>query len=175
MRAGVGIAVGRGARGPRHPCAGQSHRPAGRAARAAGGPRQDRADSSLLGRFAWPSSGPYAASKGAVELISEALALEPAPTGVTVTVIEPGTFVTEFASSLRVVAPDEVYEPTVGAFLTTFTGLPPEAFGDPEAVADAIMAVFADAVEHIRASPKARPAELDRRESFPGATTARGA
>jgi short-subunit dehydrogenase len=135
--------------------------------------------SSLLGQFAWPSSGLYAASKAAVELISEALAHELAPAGVKVTVIEPGTFATEFATSLTVVAPDEVYAPTVGKFLSDFSALPPQAFGDPDRVADAIMAVVAldepplrlavgaDAIEHIRASLRSRLAELERWESFP--------
>ncbi|MFE5813313.1 SDR family NAD(P)-dependent oxidoreductase [Streptomyces sp. NPDC056479] len=134
--------------------------------------------SSLIGQFAWPSSGLYAASKGAVELISEALAHELAPTGAKVTIIEPGTFATEFATSLRVVAPDDVYMPTVGKFLTDFSELPPEAFGDPEAVANAIMdvttmeepplrlAVGDDAVEGIRASLRSRLAELESWESF---------
>ncbi|CAG7658484.1 SDR family NAD(P)-dependent oxidoreductase [Actinacidiphila bryophytorum] len=135
--------------------------------------------SSLIGQFAWPSAGLYAASKAAVELFSEALAQELAPTGVKVTINEPGVFATEFASSLHVVAPDEVYAPTVGAFLAHFAALPPEAFGDPAAVADAIMAVSAletpplrlavgaDAVEHIRASLQARLDELARWASFP--------
>lgn len=136
--------------------------------------------SSLIGQFAWPSSGLYAASKGAVELISEALAHELAPTGVKVTLIEPGTFATEFAASLTVVAPDDVYAPTVGKFLGDFAALPPQAFGDPESVAEAIMAVVsldepplrlavgADAIENIRASLRSRLEELERWESFPG-------
>jgi NAD(P)-dependent dehydrogenase (short-subunit alcohol dehydrogenase family) len=115
-----------------------------------------------------------------VELISEALAHELAPTGVKVTIVEPGTFATEFATNLSVVLPDEVYAPTVGKFLQDFSELPPEAFGDPEAVADAVMAVTAleepplrlavgaDAIENIRASLRSRLAELDRWESFPG-------
>ncbi|MGA6228192.1 SDR family NAD(P)-dependent oxidoreductase, partial [Streptomyces umbrinus] len=135
--------------------------------------------SSLIGQFAWPSSGLYSASKGAVELINEALAHELAPTGVKVTIIEPGTFATEFSTSLHVVAPNDVYLPTVGQFLTDFAALPPQAFGDPDTVADAIMAVAelddpplrlavgADAVEHIRASLRSRLAELDRWEHFP--------
>ena len=135
--------------------------------------------SSLIGQFAWPSSGLYAASKGAVELISEALAHELAPTGVKVTIIEPGTFATEFFGSVRVVEPNDVYLPTVGKFLEDVSALPPEAVGDPEAVADAIMAVAAleepplrlavgaDAIEGIRASLRSRLAELDRWESFP--------
>jgi len=135
--------------------------------------------SSLIGQFAWPSSGLYAASKGAVELISEALAHELAPTGVKVTIIEPGTFATEFFGSVRVVEPNDVYLPTVGKFLEDVSALPPEAVGDPESVADAIMAVAAleepplrlavgaDAIEGIRASLRSRLAELDRWESFP--------
>ncbi|MFJ4466975.1 SDR family NAD(P)-dependent oxidoreductase [Streptomyces sp. NPDC089424] len=132
--------------------------------------------SSLLGQFAWPSSGLYSATKGAVELLSEALAHELAPTGVKVTVVEPGTFATEFAGNLRVVSPADVYAPTVGKFLSDFAQLPPEAFGDPGTVADAVMtvaaldepplrlAVGADAVDHIRASLVSRLAELDRWE-----------
>ncbi|MFF2525063.1 SDR family NAD(P)-dependent oxidoreductase [Streptomyces liangshanensis] len=135
--------------------------------------------SSLIGQFSWPSTGVYAATKGAVELISEALAHEVAPTGVKVTIIEPGTHATEFWSDkLNVVAPSEAYAPTVGKFLTDFTSQPPEAFGDPNAVADAILAVStldepplrlavgADAVENIRASLTSRLAELERWESL---------
>ncbi|MFE4831244.1 SDR family NAD(P)-dependent oxidoreductase [Streptomyces sp. NPDC056672] len=134
--------------------------------------------SSLIGQFAWPSSGLYAASKGAVELISEALAHELAPTGVKVTIIEPGTFATEFAANLKVILPNDAYAPTVGKFLNDFSQLPPEAFGDPNAVADAIMtvaalrepplrlAVGADAVENIRASLRSRLEELDRWETL---------
>ncbi len=53
-----------------------------------------------------------------------------APAGVQVTIVEPGTFATDFASTAHVVAPDEVYAPTVGEFLTGFAALPPSAFGD---------------------------------------------
>ncbi|KUN25063.1 hypothetical protein AQJ23_16950 [Streptomyces antibioticus] len=134
--------------------------------------------SSLIGQFAWPSSGLYAASKGAVELISEALAHEVKPAGVKVTIIEPGTFGTEFGANLHVVPPTDVYAPTVGKFLTDFSALPAEAFGDPRAVADAIMsvacldepplrlAVGADAVQHIRASLQSRLDELNRWEAL---------
>ncbi|SEG42533.1 Short-chain dehydrogenase [Actinacidiphila yanglinensis] len=134
--------------------------------------------SSLFGQFAPPSAGLYAAAKGAVELIGEALAHELAPTGAKVTVVEPGVFATEFATSLRVVPPGAAYAPTVGAFLNDFAARPPESFGSPRDVADAIMAVVAmaepplrlavghDAVEGIRASLRSRLAELDRWESF---------
>ncbi|MCY1144199.1 SDR family NAD(P)-dependent oxidoreductase [Actinoplanes sp. Pm04-4] len=129
--------------------------------------------SSLNGQFAWASSGLYSASKAAVELFSEALAQELAPTGARVTIVEPGVFATEFATSLHVVAPDEVYEPTVGQFLSDFSQLPASAFGDANRVADAVLevvsmpepplrlAVGADAVAGIRASLESRLKLLD--------------
>src|SRR5262249_2411655 len=110
------------------------------ALRASGGGRIVQI-SSLVGSFSWASSGLYAGSKAAVELIGEALALELAPAGVKVTTVAPGTFATDFATSAHVIAPDDVYAPTVGRFLSDFAALPPEAFGDPEAVADAVFAV----------------------------------
>ncbi|MFD3456376.1 SDR family oxidoreductase [Streptomyces sp. NPDC058691] len=134
--------------------------------------------SSVNGQSAWASSGLYSASKAAVELASEALAYELAHTGVKVTIVEPGLFATEFATSLQVVLPHEVYAPTVGKFLTDFSALPATAFGDAEKVVDAItavatmeepplrLAVGADAVGRIRESLRSRLAELDRWESF---------
>jgi NAD(P)-dependent dehydrogenase (short-subunit alcohol dehydrogenase family) len=130
--------------------------------------------SSLIGQFAWSGSGLYSASKAAVELLSEALAQELAPAGVRVTIVEPGTFATDFSTSAVVVPPDEVYAPTVGKFLTDFAALPASAFGNPSDVADAIvrlvsldepplrLAVGADAVDGIRASLQSRLAELER-------------
>src|SRR5262249_36507223 len=94
--------------------------------------------SSLNGQVAWASSGLYSASKAAVELASEALAEELAPTGVRVTIVEPGFFATEFGTSLHVVAPNEAYAPTVGKFFEDYSALPGSAFGDAADVADAI-------------------------------------
>ncbi|WP_028935681.1 SDR family NAD(P)-dependent oxidoreductase [Pseudonocardia spinosispora] len=134
--------------------------------------------SSLIGQFAFPGSGLYSASKAAVELFSEALAHEVAPTGVRVTIVEPGTFATEFLGSAAVVPPDDTYAPTVGAALSQFSSAPLESLGRPETVADAILAVAAmtdpplrlavgaDAVTGIRASLQSRLAELDKWESF---------
>ena len=59
---------------------------------------------SAVGGFgAWPGWGVYCATKFAVEGLSEALRAELLPLGILVTIIEPGTFRTDFldASSLR--------------------------------------------------------------------------
>ncbi|MFD3484335.1 SDR family oxidoreductase [Streptomyces sp. NPDC058665] len=134
--------------------------------------------SSVNGQLAWASSGLYSASKAAVELASEALAHELAPTGAKVTIVEPGLFATEFATSLDVVPPSDAYAPTVGQFLARFSQLPASAFGNAESVADTIMAVAAmeqpplrlavgaDSVEGIRESLRSRAAELDLWASF---------
>jgi NAD(P)-dependent dehydrogenase (short-subunit alcohol dehydrogenase family) len=128
--------------------------------------------SSLNGQIAWPASGLYSASKAALELLSESLAIELAPTGVKVTIIEPGVFGTEFVSSAHIVAPAGAYLPTVGKFMSEISQRPHETFGDPAAVADAVMAVVAmaepplrlavgaDAITGIRASLESRLAEL---------------
>ncbi len=59
--------------------------------------------SSVGGFGAWPGWGVYCATKFAVEGLSEALHAELVPLGIRVTVIEPGTFRTDFLdpSSLR--------------------------------------------------------------------------
>jgi len=50
----------------------------------------------------------YAASKGAIESISRALAVELAPRGVRVNVVSPGIIDTDMTAELRTVAPDEL-------------------------------------------------------------------
>jgi NADP-dependent 3-hydroxy acid dehydrogenase YdfG len=52
--------------------------------------------SSVAGKFVTPVSGWYAASKHAVEALSDALRIEVAPFGVKVVLIEPGAIRTEF-------------------------------------------------------------------------------
>jgi short-subunit dehydrogenase len=52
--------------------------------------------SSVVGRFPYPTSGPYAATKHAVEAISDALRMEVHPFGIHVVTIRPGVIATEF-------------------------------------------------------------------------------
>jgi len=52
--------------------------------------------SSIIGKFPFPTSGPYAATKHAVEAISDALRIEVRPFGIRVVTIRPGVIATEF-------------------------------------------------------------------------------
>ncbi|MBW1780186.1 MAG: SDR family oxidoreductase [Deltaproteobacteria bacterium] len=52
--------------------------------------------SSMAGRFAFPGSGPYAATKHAVEAITDALRIEVRPFGIRVVAIRPGFIATDF-------------------------------------------------------------------------------
>lgn len=52
--------------------------------------------SSIVGKFPFPTSGPYAATKHAVEAISDALRIEVRPFGIRVVTIRPGPVATEF-------------------------------------------------------------------------------
>lgn len=91
--------------------------------------------------------GIYSSTKFAVEGISEALHDELAPLGIHVTAVEPGYFRTDFldASSLSVSAnriPD--YDATAGKVRTVATGLSHNQPGDPQKLADVLVA-FVDA------------------------------
>jgi short-subunit dehydrogenase len=95
---------------------------------------------SVFSELAAPGTGLYSASKSALALASEALALELAP-AVHVTTIHPGRFGTELADSAHVVPPDETYASTLGATMSGDATLPPEAWGDSHVVVDSVLAV----------------------------------
>jgi NAD(P)-dependent dehydrogenase (short-subunit alcohol dehydrogenase family) len=134
--------------------------------------------SSYLGQLAWPGSGLYSASKSAVELVSDALAVELASAGVRVSTIQPGVFGTEFSASAHIVVPSEAYATTVGGFLKTLSALKPDDFGDPDWVVEAVLAVVAhpkpplrlavgsDAVEGIRNALQTQLGEMAEWESI---------
>jgi NAD(P)-dependent dehydrogenase (short-subunit alcohol dehydrogenase family) len=63
--------------------------------------------SSILGRFALPGSGVYAASKFALEAASDALRMELAPFGVRVVLVEPGVIDTPLYRRAAASLPDE--------------------------------------------------------------------
>ena len=76
--------------------------------------------SSVLGRIATPFNGAYAASKFALEGLSESLRTELWPFGVRVAVIEPGLFRTEFlnnqVTAAEADAEGSVFSPFVGRY-----------------------------------------------------------
>ncbi|MHB1302683.1 MAG: oxidoreductase [Acidiphilium sp.] len=88
-----------------------------------------------------PGSGYYAATKFAVEGLSEALAKEVGPLGIKVTAVEPGPFRTDWAGrSLKQAAkPIEAYAETSGARRAQVSGRSGRQPGDPVRAAKAIV------------------------------------
>jgi len=97
--------------------------------------------SSIFGHMSFPGSGILAAAKHAVEGMSEALALELAPLGVHVTVVEPHALDTTFLSRTLVAKRIPDYDETVGPVLDLLGALPPEALTSTARVAEAILEV----------------------------------
>ncbi|HEY3670598.1 MAG TPA: SDR family NAD(P)-dependent oxidoreductase [Acidimicrobiia bacterium] len=97
--------------------------------------------SSVAGRVGYPGMGAYDASKGGVELLSEALALEVGPLGVSVVVVEPGNIRTDWAgrSMRRAERVIDDYATTAGASRDFFAELDGHQIGDAAVVAGAIL------------------------------------
>src|SRR6516162_11668720 len=97
---------------------------------------------SICGLAAIPSLGDYSATKFAVEGLSEVLALEVAPLGIRVTLVEPSGFRTQWAggsakdSSAREIAD---YAATAGATRRALRDLSGRQPGDPVRAARAII------------------------------------
>jgi NAD(P)-dependent dehydrogenase (short-subunit alcohol dehydrogenase family) len=96
---------------------------------------------SVSGVVGWPGLGIYSGSKFALEGISETLALEVAPLGIKLLLIEPGGFRTDFAGRSRVRSERNIadYEATVGACRRILDEHGGRERGDPERAADAII------------------------------------
>ena len=101
--------------------------------------------SSAAGGVAFPLVGLYCASKYALEGMTESLALEAAPFGVKVTIVQPSDFRTGFREAChRAVAPDSPYAaafPAATASLAV-TSSEDEA-GDPERAGQALLELVA--------------------------------
>ena len=126
--------------------------------------------SSLAGRSVFPTMGIYAATKFAVEGMSEALAKEMQGFGVRVIIVEPGAFATDLgknATVARIGAPYAALEEQLGRIMKEATFAEPrDAARTILAAADAAepplrLAVGADAFEFIRRKLLADLAELD--------------
>lgn len=97
---------------------------------------------SIAGLAPGAGSGFYAASKFAVEGLSQSLAQEVAPLGIKVTLVEPGAFRTDFLSEhsirTRGVGVSD-YEKTAGAMMKALEDMAGKQIGDPERAATAII------------------------------------
>ncbi|OUS88584.1 SDR family oxidoreductase [Rhodococcus sp. NCIMB 12038] len=98
--------------------------------------------STVGGIAAFPTLGGYHASKWALEGLSESLAQEVAQFGISVTLIEPGGFSTDWAGSSAVHAePLPHYDALRAAFVEQQKNTPPEFTGDPTAAGPALLNV----------------------------------
>ncbi len=96
--------------------------------------------SSLAGVICYPFSGYYNATKWALEALHESLSLEVAEFGLKVTIIEPGSFATNFITpaSLKISHAYDVYESLREKMFAYGAQLP---FGDPNSTAEAILKI----------------------------------
>lgn len=131
--------------------------------------------SSVAGRFSAAGTSYYAASKHAVNGLSDGLAKEVGPLGIKVTIIEPGPFRTDFGGrSIRDPAnPIADYAETAGKTRAFFSSRSGKQDGDPARAAQAIIKIAemdkpplhlllgAAALTGVRAELDARLAEMD--------------
>ena len=131
--------------------------------------------SSIAGRRAIAGSGFYAASKFALEGMSQALRQEVGPLGIKVTVVEPGAFRTDFAgrSMKQSAVPIPDYAQTAGLRRKDKDTMDGRQQNDPVRGAEAIINVVADpdppfrlllgrdAVDVVRAEIAAQLREID--------------
>jgi len=98
--------------------------------------------SSVGGFVGFPGSGYYAATKHAVEGLSDALVKEVGPLGIQVLCVEPGPFRTDFAgrSLKQTLSPSGDYEQTVNARLRQLAARSGTQPGDPVGAGRAIIA-----------------------------------
>ena len=110
--------------------------------------------SSIAGLVARPYAGIYAASKHALEAISEALHHEVRPFGIRVAVVEPGQFETDLLANATVAegfGPDSPYRDAADRFDVAVRRLVPDGRPAPaEVVAETIVAVAFDADAGLR-------------------------
>jgi NAD(P)-dependent dehydrogenase (short-subunit alcohol dehydrogenase family) len=141
--------------------------------------------SSYFGQTAVPGVGLLAATKYAVEGLSDALAAEVAPLGIKVTLIQPALVATPFLGNLDTAAATEPdYDQTVRLVQQTIGSLPASAFASVERVAAGIrtavdsdnpplrLALGATGASEMRAALVARIADLDQ---WAAVTSAAGA
>jgi NAD(P)-dependent dehydrogenase (short-subunit alcohol dehydrogenase family) len=112
--------------------------------------------SSGLGRLVMPVVGLYASTKWAVEAMAETYRYDLKPTGVELTIVQPGAYPTDFGSQ-EPAGDDQAraagYGPLAGALDAFKQRMTKPSAADPQQVADAI-------VRLVEAEPGTRPARL---------------
>jgi NAD(P)-dependent dehydrogenase (short-subunit alcohol dehydrogenase family) len=98
---------------------------------------------SLAGFVGFEGSGYYAASKHAVEGLSDSLGREVAPLGIKVTCVEPGPFRTDWAGRSLKQTTSQIadYADTVAARLATTSGYSGKQPGDPRRACEAMVKI----------------------------------
>ncbi|WP_433288069.1 SDR family NAD(P)-dependent oxidoreductase [Pseudonocardia sp. CA-142604] len=96
--------------------------------------------SSFYGQFAHPGVGLLAATKYAVEGLSDALVSELEPLGIRVTIVQPAPTATNFLDNLEIATPISDYDRTVRQVQAEIDSLPPGAFVSAEQIAAGIIA-----------------------------------
>jgi NAD(P)-dependent dehydrogenase (short-subunit alcohol dehydrogenase family) len=96
--------------------------------------------SSFYGQFAHPGVGLLAATKYAVEGLSDALVSELEPLGIRVTIVQPAPTATNFLDNLDMTTPISDYDRTVRQVQAEIESLPPGAFVSAEQIAGGIIA-----------------------------------
>ena len=130
--------------------------------------------SSIAGKFAFPGSGVYAATKYAVEGITDALRMELAPFGIRVVAIRPGPIATEFnevgnkltGDLMARTDPDykPIYQTAGVATGKIFAGL---SIPGPDLIADCILqAVLSDAPKAVYSAGPLSDDFLEKRSSL---------
>ncbi|HYG88999.1 MAG TPA: oxidoreductase [Azospirillum sp.] len=131
--------------------------------------------SSQGGLVGFPGSGYYAATKFAVEGLSEALSKEVAPLGIRVLLVEPGPFRTDWAGRSLKQSPTFIddYEQTSGERRRQIAGYSGKQPGDPVRAAEAIIAAVQSpnpplrlllgrqALDNVRAKLESMAKEID--------------
>lgn len=141
--------------------------------------------SSIAGLAPAPGSGLYAATKFALEGMSQSLAQEVAPLGIKVTVVEPGAFRTDFLSQHSLRKADghiDDYAHTAGARTDHLSRIAGHQLGDPALAAKAILEIVrtpepplhlllgSDALRRTREQQMELAAEIDQWESLSRST-----
>lgn len=119
---------------------------------------------SIAGRLALPFQGLYAATKFALEALTESYRYELAPFGIDVAIIEPGTYPTPLAAKHQNAADSEraaLYQTAKDAFMTQFyaenrSATPPSSQEVADAVARVIAQPAGERPQHTVVAPVAQ-------------------